>query len=82
MSRKEMFTAIVQLFLHFFIGSMIAYIAIIGIAIFGAGYDGTYEAIQRDDLLVNAVYVAFIVYQAWSIYYNAFRKMKPAKHSR
>lgn len=79
MNRKAIFSAIANVLLHFVVGAMLAYMAITGIAIFGAGYDGTYEELQRDDLLVNTVYVAFIVYQAWSIYCNAFRKIKTAK---
>ncbi|AIW14277.1 hypothetical protein VITU102760_07845 [Vibrio tubiashii] len=65
------------LLLHFFIGVELAYISIILIAIFGAGYDGTIEEIQRDELMINVVYAVFILYQCWSVYRFGYKGLVP-----
>ncbi|QJY36440.1 hypothetical protein HOO69_07360 [Vibrio europaeus] len=65
------------LVLHFLIGVELAYLSIILIAIFGAGYDGTLEEIQRDELMINVVYVAFILYQCWSVYRFGVKGLLP-----
>ncbi|NOI80815.1 hypothetical protein F0237_09060 [Vibrio tubiashii] len=65
------------LLLHFLVGVELAYISIILIAIFGAGYDGTMEEIQQDEFMINGVYAVFILYQCWSVYRFGYKGLVP-----
>ena len=47
------------------------------VLIFGAGYDGTIEEIQRDELMINVVYAVFILYQCWSVYRFGYKGLVP-----
>lgn len=56
------------LLLHLTIGWTLAYIAIMLIAIFGAGFDGTEQELQAEQMWGMGVQISFYLYQAWSLY--------------